>query len=492
MSGYLGSFFGVNDADEGVLEMMVSADAENFTSIAWPLPGGVFERDASVYYDGAYFWLCFTTGGTSFPVYQSTGPGNPWTLVATVDCSTLPSGTNYDTWAPEWFIDDDSSVHVIVAISLGPYPFEEQFVPYEVHPTNDGMTAWSTPASMTLVTTSIPTSAFDYFLVSPNNSPTGLYTLWYHDQNGGSYIQYATSSTLTGTYTYQTTGNWAGWGSGLEGPCLLKIGADWYLYFDNDDGALYSGQIQYSISSDNWSTWSTPADIGQNVAMTKQGTVIDMPDLDISDAFSSGIRLGSGFASPYGVAVSDGFQLGLARLGAGRLGLGPTSFSSLADFTAGITLGFETETATVENIAFTAGVVLGAVFQPHEEQTGAFVAGVVLGAGFAGSEGEAAALTAGVVLGAAFAGGEVYADGITPGVVLGTAFATLNTDAGFTAGVILGTSFSSSFTPPPGIACGIQLGIAFNTPNLENSAFTLQKVIVTFKPVTHMPVRGAV
>ena len=48
------------------------------------------------------------------------------------------------------------------------------------------------------------------------------------------YIEHATATSLTGPYTWVGTGNWAGWGSGLEGPALVRLPDHrWRIYFDN-------------------------------------------------------------------------------------------------------------------------------------------------------------------------------------------------------------------------------------------------------------------
>jgi hypothetical protein len=318
---YLGSFFGIDGSDNPILEMMISGDAENFVSLAWPLPVPDSEgiRDPSIFYDGTTFWLCGTTEGSlsqnTFSLYSSPAPGVEWTFVANV--STATGGTVNNTFAPEWFIDTDNSVHVIVALNVAGFGYEFQI--FELHPTNSGMTTWSTPV---MIFYPGGQGGYDPFMVSPAISPSGEYSLFWHDE-GGNDIQYATSSTLTGTYTQQSSGNWLGIGTGVEGPCLLLIGSTWYLYFDNSEDQLYTGQEQFITSTDNWATWSAQQNIGQDVAMTKQGTVKFIPF-----TFPSSIPSQQSFGavnlnvagSLSGYIVSPSAQFGVIRFGAARLG----------------------------------------------------------------------------------------------------------------------------------------------------------------------------
>ena len=61
------------------------------------------------------------------------------------------------------------------------------------------------------------------------------------------YIEHATATSLTGPWTIVGSGNWAGWGSGLEGPALVQLpDGRWRLYFDN----YAAGHYYYADSSD--------------------------------------------------------------------------------------------------------------------------------------------------------------------------------------------------------------------------------------------------
>jgi hypothetical protein len=80
----------------------------------------------------------------------------------------------------------------------------------------------------------------------------GTFYLWYKNETT-KYIEYASSTSLTSGYTVVESGDWAGWGSGLEGMTLVHLEPDtWRIYFDD-----YNNDVFYwSESDDGWATWS--------------------------------------------------------------------------------------------------------------------------------------------------------------------------------------------------------------------------------------------
>lgn len=231
-------------------------------------------RDPSITRINGTWWLAHTSipDVSSFQVASSPDL-RTWSNPITV--TVLPLSALH-CWAPEWFIDSDGSPHVTIAITqggnLGPFTI------YELHPTNADFTSWSAPSPLVITGEGNP---IDPYLTKV----AGTYYLWYvawGASNPHEYIQYASSSTLTGTYTLQRTGNWAGWGglaNGLEGPSLIQLADRWRLYFD-DVLPLYSsdlGNIAYSDSFDNWATWTHPVLISTGQIRAKHGTVIPYP-----------------------------------------------------------------------------------------------------------------------------------------------------------------------------------------------------------------------
>lgn len=273
MGTYLASWF--SEADKS-LQMMTSADASTFT--LWPTTyaGNGSLRDPSVFKyasDGKYYVVhthavTYLTVNHDFIIASSTDASN-WTAAKTYDVAPSIAGVNR-VWAPEWFVDPaDASVHVFFAASTnnsaGPFSI------YEVHPTTPDLTAtWSSPAAITVNTLS---NLIDAFVVKEGTT----YYLWFAQQTGasgdsGNYVGYATSSSLTGPYTLQKSGDWAGWGK-REGPALIKIGSTWRLYFDDYLHPASPQERRYADSSDTFATWTPETSISSPISVA-QGTVM--------------------------------------------------------------------------------------------------------------------------------------------------------------------------------------------------------------------------
>jgi hypothetical protein len=268
------------------LSISTSADGTNWTDTysnvyAGHSPNQV--RDPSIFWDNTtQEWWVFhtaanwTSGGIPsnnlFDVVYSTNLSN-WTWLTSVDPG-VAGETN--VWAPEPFIDSDNSVHAIVAVSTNNY---STFELCEVHPIG-GLASgnWSTCNPLTFSGTA-PTTWYDAFVLLLN----GTYYLFCANQ-ANRYIEYATASALMGPYTVQGTGNWAGWGSGVEGPALLQWpDGTWAIYMD---GAPGKGAGYWMSQSPNWpaagasSTWSTPIAVNNSFTM-QHGTFMHSPYLHV-------------------------------------------------------------------------------------------------------------------------------------------------------------------------------------------------------------------
>lgn len=265
-------------------------------------------RDPSFLHAYEKYWVAVTGGsgiytGSNFRFCTSSDLVS-WSTYTTVDMSA--AGTS--VWAPEWFIDTDDSIHVIFAA----IPSSTHQL-YETHPTNTAMTAWSAPVAIT--GTGLPADMIDGFIVKRQ----GTYYLWYKNE-GTKYVELASSTSLTSGYTVIHSGNWAGWGSGLEGPSLVRLDSGaWRLYFDQYGG---SGQ-GYSTSYDDWATWSAYATI--SAPSTLRGgsafAVHSVPDHELaSDPHSQYMLRAAAFVNP--MTTQDDLIVGGASGAPGRLAKG--------------------------------------------------------------------------------------------------------------------------------------------------------------------------
>ncbi|MCL7428445.1 glycoside hydrolase family 43 protein [Streptomyces sp. YS415] len=237
------------NSNDGTVNVYQSDDATDFRllrSAAYTPPAGRI-RDASVirHTDG-YYYVTYTTRtwqdtSTTIGFARSADRVN-WTFLYDYP---VPIANLSRAWAPEFFVDGDGSVHIIVSCSTTDN--EWIFTPYRLRATNSALAAWSSPVALT----GIGANHIDTFLVR-----TGSTYHAFTKNETTKYIEYGTASSLTGPYTITRTGNWAGWGSYREGPALIQLdNGAWRMFFDGyGDGSYY-----YSDSYDTFATWSAPA-----------------------------------------------------------------------------------------------------------------------------------------------------------------------------------------------------------------------------------------
>jgi len=184
---------------------------------------------------GGKRWLAYTNstfGGTatSFGVANSTY-GLGWTHVANPDCSAI-SGID-SPWGPKWHIDNAGGLHILIALGTGGTAFDI----YELHPTNAGMTTWSTPVALTFGS-GMPTNPLDFVTFRFNRE---LYAI-VKDEGGSGTLWMAKSSNgeWDGTWT-GIINNIGGWSS-LEGPTGVQTSRTSIRIFMDDYNANYNDQ----------------------------------------------------------------------------------------------------------------------------------------------------------------------------------------------------------------------------------------------------------
>jgi hypothetical protein len=256
---YIFATFDGDGASEQKLWIYTSSDGLTwnlFSNTNFSGPTGVL-RDPSIikHTDGKYYIAytvqSWTTSSTYFNIASSSNLIN-WTHVASVNAGI--SGTYY-TWAPEFFIDN-GTVKVIASLS----PQAHAFRSYVYTAQNSALSVWSGPVAM-----GIGPNIIDTFVVKVGST--------YHafTQNGNTlYIEHATATSLTGPWTYIATGNWAGWGSGKEGPALFQLdNGTWRIF-----GDWYSTNGIYTATSTNLNTWTAPLTSVTSLSSKRHGTVI--------------------------------------------------------------------------------------------------------------------------------------------------------------------------------------------------------------------------
>jgi len=227
---------------------------------------------ANALYYVAYEYNDFSGTTTSFGISTASSLNGPWTWLT--DVSVFPGCVaNCYVWNPRWFIDDDNSVHIVLN-GESTVAFDSAFQPYILDALNSAYTSWS---AATAITGTFPADMIDAFPISRNNSPNGLYNIWYKIEGGGThYIEYMSSSSLKSGYTVTKSGDWTGVIGGIyEGPMLTHAGTRWRLVLDNVSGG---GGLYYLDSYDNWATWvKTPVAIVAPIATGTASFVQNAP-----------------------------------------------------------------------------------------------------------------------------------------------------------------------------------------------------------------------
>ena len=252
-----------------------SADATGYDLIranAYTPPSGLIRDPSVMRHTDGWYYLVYTTNwtGNTIGFARSTDHVN-WTFLRTVTVGL--NGATGSTWAPEWFKDTDGSVNVIFSASTG--GTAGQFQPYKITATNGDLSAWSARTPI-----GIPANHIDTFVVKSGST--------YHaftKNETTKYIEHATAGALTGPWTFTGTGNWAGWGSGLEGPALVRLpNGSWRLYFDQYGAGRY-----YYADSSNLTTWSAKTELPGLSGTVRHFTVL-REDVGDSTAVPAGNR----------------------------------------------------------------------------------------------------------------------------------------------------------------------------------------------------------
>jgi hypothetical protein len=225
------------NSSESNMYVYDSANAANFSLVranAYRPPSGLIRDPSVMRHTDGYYYVVHTTGWTGDTIgFARSADYVTWTFLRTVRVGL--NGTTGSTWAPEWFKDSDGSVHVVFSASTA--GTAGQFRPYRITATSADLSAWTSPVPLGL-----PANYIDSFVVKAG----GTYHNFLKNETT-KYIEHATASSLNGPWTMRGTGNWAGWGSGLEGPALVQLpDGRWRVYFDQYGQSRY----YYADSSD--------------------------------------------------------------------------------------------------------------------------------------------------------------------------------------------------------------------------------------------------
>jgi len=271
---YVFATFLGDDASKENLSLYTSKNGVDFTLLAntgFAGPTNVL-RDPSImkHTDGQYYIAytlkSWTTTSASFAIASSPDL-KTWTFRTEVPAQV--SGVK-DTWAPEWFKDTDGSIHLIVSIDTD----TTQFKSYLYTASDSTLGKWGAPVAL-----GIGPNYIDTFVVHVG----ALYHAFTKNETT-KYIEHATSDALTGPWTFVGKGDWAGWGSGKEGPALFQLeNGQWRMFMD-----CYGNCGFLQASSTDLNTWSSTSKVPVLSGVVRHGTVLREDDSVVGSGGTSG------------------------------------------------------------------------------------------------------------------------------------------------------------------------------------------------------------
>ncbi|WP_308633303.1 glycoside hydrolase [Nocardia ninae] len=252
-------------SSETDLYVYESTDATNFQLLRGPAyrpPTGLL-RDPSLFrhVDGVYY-LTYTTAweGRTIGFARSDDRVN-WTHMYDYEVAD-PSVTS--TWAPEWLVDAQGNVNVLVSLSDGC-----RFTPHLMRAENRELSWWGPLTPLAGLgppagyQTPVDRPTCDHFGYGYIDTTVvhhyGRYFAFTKNETS-KLVELAVAADPAGPYVFVATGDWARWGAPREGQCVIPLpGGGWRIFFDdyNEDHPRYF----YSDSRDDFRTWSEPTEL---------------------------------------------------------------------------------------------------------------------------------------------------------------------------------------------------------------------------------------
>ncbi|WP_329793502.1 glycoside hydrolase family 43 protein [Lentzea sp. DG1S-22] len=248
------------NSSESNMYVYDSTNGTNFNLVrsnAYTPPSGLIRDPSVIRHTDGYYYIVYTTGWTGNTIgFARSADYTTWTFLR--DLTVGLNGSTGSTWAPEWFKDSDGSVHVVFSASTT--GTAGQFRPYRITATDSSLSAWTAPVAL-----GIPANYIDSFIVKDG----GTYHNFVKNETT-KYIEHATAPSLNGPWQFVGTGNWAGWGSGLEGPALVQLpDGRWRIYFDQ-----YGAKRYFYADSSNLNTFGAKVELSELSGTARHFTVL--------------------------------------------------------------------------------------------------------------------------------------------------------------------------------------------------------------------------
>lgn len=201
------------------------------------------------------FYIVYTRNGfglnnVNFGLLESNDLIN-WSFVDSIGFKDKYPNVNH-VWAPEWFLDDNGKLYVVVSVSLGTV-----FQTYLIESLDVESDKWGSITKLNILNR---TNIIDTYLIKKD----GIYYA-YIKNNVTDNIDRAQSDSLFGNYIVTDSLDWAGWakdGYSIEGQSIIKHKNFYIAYLDyyvtaNMNDSVLAHQVYYSKSID-MDYWTEP------------------------------------------------------------------------------------------------------------------------------------------------------------------------------------------------------------------------------------------
>ena len=235
---------GFTAASSGKLSLFASADGVTFTTLAsetYTAPERMLRDPSIIRHSDGYYYLVYASSenGAAFGTARSRDLKS-WQKMGEIKVAASGFAK---ARAPEWLRDKDGTLKLVVSLSsngaAGAYILEP----------SAGFSQWSEPKPLAGLQGYV-----DSFIVASDKG----YAAFARNQQTG-YIELASAQSLTGPWTVEKKGDWAGWGQGRAGQAVVRLpGGGWRIYFEEEGGR----HAWYSDSQDNFASWTPRKELG--------------------------------------------------------------------------------------------------------------------------------------------------------------------------------------------------------------------------------------
>ncbi|MET0266064.1 MAG: beta-galactosidase, partial [Duganella sp.] len=224
----------VNLGSSNALSVFSSTDGVTFTSLAseafqpqLTVAGGVLRDPAIARHSDGYYYVLYSTNTGSGLALTRSQDLKRWQFVR-----TLP-GTGSVGASARWLRDKDGSLKVLVSRPGGGVQLLEP---------NRDFSQWSAPRTLA----GLPPDAGETVIVATDDGYSALVR-----RVDTGLLELASATSLTGPWTVERSGDWAGWGASAGGQSLVRLdNGHWRVYFSDADGK----HLWYADSKDNGSS----------------------------------------------------------------------------------------------------------------------------------------------------------------------------------------------------------------------------------------------